>query len=161
MINKKDNVRLTTLSHGSGWACKISPKDLTQVLGNLDFSSFPSVVVNHEKLDDAAVVRLDNEKLILQTVDFFTPVVDNPYDFGQIAAANSLSDIYAMGGKPLFALNIVGFPINELPKSILGEILQGGIGSNHGQNSGGDDKVACSYVNTILHRPNDKLFPIS
>ena len=65
--------------------------------------------------------------MILQTVDFFTPVVDNPYDFGQIAAANSLSDIYAMGGKPLFALNIVGFPINELPKSILGEILQGGI----------------------------------
>ena len=72
------------------------------------------------------MVRLDDGKLLLQTVDFFTPVVDEPYKFGQIAAANSLSDIYAMGGKPLFALNIVGFPINELPKSILTEILQGG-----------------------------------
>ncbi len=71
-------------------------------------------------------MRLDNGKLILQSVDFFTPIVDDPYQFGQIAAANSLSDIYAMGGKPLFALNIVGYPINDLPKSILTEILQGG-----------------------------------
>ena len=72
------------------------------------------------------MVRLSNGNLIIQTVDFFTPVVDDPYQFGQIAAANSLSDIYAMGGKPLFALNIVGFPINELPKNILTKILQGG-----------------------------------
>ena len=71
-------------------------------------------------------MRLNNGTLIIQTVDFFTPVVDNPYQFGQIAAANALSDIYAMGGKPLFALNIVGFPINDLPKSILTDILQGG-----------------------------------
>ena len=76
--------------------------------------------------DDAAVVRLNDGNLVVQTVDFFTPVVDSPYDFGQIAAANSLSDIYAMGAKPLFALNITGFPINSLPKSILTEILQGG-----------------------------------
>jgi selenide,water dikinase len=72
------------------------------------------------------VVRLNNGTLIIQTVDFFTPVVDDPYQFGQIAAANALSDIYAMGGEPLFALNIVGFPINDLPKNILTEILQGG-----------------------------------
>ena len=72
------------------------------------------------------MVRLTNGTLIIQTVDFFTPVVDDPYQFGQIAAANALSDIYAMGGKPLFALNIVGFPINDLPKSILTDILQGG-----------------------------------
>ena len=71
-------------------------------------------------------MRLSNGTLIIQTVDFFTPVVDDPYQFGQIAAANALSDIYAMGGKPLFALNIVGFPINDLPKSILTDILQGG-----------------------------------
>ena len=71
-------------------------------------------------------MRLDNGKIIIQTVDFFTPIVDDPYQFGQIAAANALSDIYAMGGKPLFALNIVGFPINDLPKSILTKILQGG-----------------------------------
>ena len=76
--------------------------------------------------DDAAVVRLNDGNLVVQTVDFFTPVVDSPYDFGQIAAANSLSDIYAMGAKPLFALNITGFPMNSLPKSILTEILQGG-----------------------------------
>ena len=72
------------------------------------------------------MVRLDGDRFIVQTVDFFTPIVDDPYQFGQIAAANSLSDIYAMGGTPLFALNIVGFPINELPKSILSDILQGG-----------------------------------
>tara|TARA_B100000941_G_scaffold23748_1_gene14261 strand:- start:160 stop:1071 length:912 start_codon:yes stop_codon:yes gene_type:complete len=82
--------------------------------------------LNHEGLDDAAIFRLSSGKLILQTVDFFTPVVDNPYQFGQIAAANSLSDIYAMGGKPSFALNVVGFPINDLPKSVLTKILQGG-----------------------------------
>ena len=72
------------------------------------------------------MVRLDGDRFIVQTVDFFTPIVDDPYQYGQIAAANSLSDIYAMGGTPLFALNIVGFPINELPTSILSDILQGG-----------------------------------
>jgi selenide,water dikinase len=85
------------------------------------------VIVGFEGADDAAVVRLDGDRYILQTVDFFTPIVDDPYQFGQIAAANSLSDIYAMGGQPLFALNIVGFPIKDLPKSMLTEILQGGV----------------------------------
>ncbi len=85
-----------------------------------------SVVVGFDGADDAAAVRLDDGKIIIQSVDFFTPIVDDPYQFGQIAAANALSDIYAMGGKPLFALNIVGFPINDLPKSVLTEILQGG-----------------------------------
>ena len=84
------------------------------------------VLIGFEESDDAAVVRLDGDRYLVQTVDFFTPIVDDPYQFGQIAAANSLSDIYAMGGKPLFALNIVGFPIKELPKSMLTEILQGG-----------------------------------
>ena len=84
------------------------------------------VLIGFEESDDAAVVRLDGDRYLVQTVDFFTPIVDDPYQFGQIAAANSLSDIYAMGGKPLFALNIVGFPIKELPNSMLTEILQGG-----------------------------------
>ena len=84
------------------------------------------MVLGFEGSDDAAVVRLSNGGLLVQTVDFFTPVVDSPYDFGQIAAANSLSDIYAMGAKPLFALNIAGFPIKTLSKSIFTEILQGG-----------------------------------
>ena len=89
-------------------------------------STHESVVLGFDGADDAAAVRLKDGKLLIQTVDFFTPIVDEPYEFGQIAAANSLSDIYAMGGKPLFALNIVGFPINDLPKAILTEILQGG-----------------------------------
>ncbi len=84
------------------------------------------MVVGFDGADDAAVVRLDDGRLLVQTLDFFTPIVDNPYDFGQIAAANSLSDIYAMGGTPLTALNIVGFPINDLPKETLTAILQGG-----------------------------------
>ena len=96
------------------------------MLGNLKVKPHSSVILDHKGSDDAAVVRLNNGTLIIQTVDFFTPVVDDPYQFGQIAAANALSDIYAMGGEPLFALNIVGFPINDLPKNILTEILQGG-----------------------------------
>ena len=86
-----------------------------------------TVRIGFETSDDSAVVDLKDGTTIIQTVDFFTPVVDDPYHFGQIAAANALSDIYAMGGDPLFALNIVGFPINDLPKSVLTEILQGGI----------------------------------
>jgi selenium donor protein len=86
-----------------------------------------TVKIGFETSDDSAVVDLKDGTTIIQTVDFFTPVVDDPYYFGQIAAANALSDIYAMGGDPLFALNIVGFPINDLPKSILTKILQGGI----------------------------------
>ena len=96
-MNDRDKVRLTTLSHGSGWACKIGPDDLAQVLGDLKIKKYPSVVIDHDGSDDAAVVRLSNGNLIIQTVDFFTPVVDDPYQFGQIAAANALSDIYAMG----------------------------------------------------------------
>ena len=84
------------------------------------------VIVGFNSSEDAAVVRLDDGKLVVQTVDFFTPIVDDPYQFGQIAAANSLSDIYAMGATPRFALNIVGFPIKELPKTVLTEILKGG-----------------------------------
>lgn len=125
-MNKKENIRLTLLSHGSGWACKIGPGDLSQVLENLKTPKHDSVLIGFDGADDAAAVRLDNGKVLIQTVDFFTPVVDDPYEFGQIAAANALSDIYAMGGKPLFALNIVGFPITDLPKEILQNILQGG-----------------------------------
>lgn len=85
------------------------------------------VIVGFGNKDDAAVLRLDGDRYLIQTVDFFTPIVDDPYQYGQIAAANSLSDIYAMGGRPLFALNIVGFPIRKLPHHVLRDILQGGI----------------------------------
>ena len=83
----------------------------------MDLQTDERVIIGFEGADDAAVVRLDGDRYIVQTVDFFTPIVDDPYQFGQIAAANSLSDIYAMGGEPLFALNIVAFPIMHLPKS--------------------------------------------
>ena len=84
------------------------------------------VIVGYDNSDDAAVVRLVDDKFIIQSVDFFTPIIDDPYMFGQIAAANALSDIYAMGGTPLFALNILGFPVNDFPKEIVSKILQGG-----------------------------------
>ena len=96
------------------------------MLSKLDFSEKDEVVVGFNGSDDAAVIRLDNGKLVVQTVDFFTPIVDDPYQFGQIAAANSLSGIYAMGATPRFALNIVGFPIKTLSNEVLSEILKGG-----------------------------------
>ena len=96
-------------------------------MGTLKSKKDERVLVGYDDKDDAAVVRLSGGRLLVQTVDFFTPIDDDPYTFGQIAAANSLSDIYAMGATPLFALNIIGFPINTLPKSDLTKILQGGI----------------------------------
>ncbi|MCJ7801705.1 MAG: selenide, water dikinase SelD [Candidatus Marinimicrobia bacterium] len=96
-------------------------------MGTLKSKKDERVLVGYDDKDDAAVVRLSDGRLLVQTVDFFTPIDDDPYTFGQIAAANSLSDIYAMGATPLFALNIIGFPINVLPKSDLSKILQGGI----------------------------------
>ncbi len=96
-------------------------------MGALKSKKDDRILVGYNDKDDAAVVRLSDGRLLVQTVDFFTPIDDDPYTFGQIAAANSLSDIYAMGATPLFALNIIGFPINTLPKSDLTKILQGGI----------------------------------
>ena len=125
-MSKLDKIKLTHYSHGAGWACKIGPKDLSQVLRNINSKFKDNVIVGFDESDDAAVIALDGDKFIVQSVDFFTPIVDDPYQFGQIAAANALSDIYAMGAKPLFALNIVGFPIDELSKDILSAILKGG-----------------------------------
>ena len=96
-------------------------------MGKLKSKKDDRILIGYDDKDDAAVVRLSDDRLLVQTVDFFTPIDDDPYTFGQIAAANSLSDIYAMGATPLFALNIIGFPINTLPKSDLTKILQGGI----------------------------------
>ena len=104
----------------------MGPGDLEIILQHLKPITDPNVIVGFEKADDAAVYRIRGGNLLVQSVDFFTPVVDDPYNFGQIAAANALSDIYAMGAKPLFALNIVGFPKDDLPLNILGNILQGG-----------------------------------
>lgn len=125
-MSNKEKIKLTHYSHGGGWACKIGPDDLSQVLSKIEKPKFGNIIVGFEQSDDAAVIDIGNEKLLVQTVDFFSPIVDDPFEFGKIAAANSLSDIYAMGAKPLFALNIVGFPINDLPKDVLIEILRGG-----------------------------------
>lgn len=118
-------IKLTQYTHGLGCACKMRPQDLEKVLKIIPKTFDPNVLIDISGSDDAAVYKIDNENAIVQTVDFFTPVVDNPYDFGAIAAANSISDIYAMGAKPLFALNIVAFPDKRLPLSVLEEILRG------------------------------------
>lgn len=117
--------RLTELSKTSGWAAKIGPETLSKILDKLPKMHDDNLLVGIETSDDAAVYKLTDDIATIQTLDFFTPVVDDPYTFGAIAAANSLSDIYAMGGKPTVAMNIVCFP-NCLPIDILGEILKGG-----------------------------------
>ena len=94
---KFDKIKLTQFSHGSGWACKIGPEDLAQVLSNINSKYQDNVIVGFNESDDAAVVSFSDDKLLVQSVDFFTPIVDDPYQFGQIAAANALSYIYAMG----------------------------------------------------------------
>jgi cysteine desulfurase NifS/selenium donor protein len=119
------NIKLTHFTAGLGCACKLRPQALEKILADLPVPQDANILVGTETKDDAAVYRLDDHNVIVQTVDFFTPIVDDPYHFGAIAAANAFSDIYAMGGKPLFALNIVGFPSNRLPMEILKRILQG------------------------------------
>lgn len=117
--------RLTELTKSSGWAAKIQPDILAQVLSQLPKMHDERLIVGLETSDDAAVYKMDENRAIIQTLDFFTPVVDDPYTFGQIAAANSLSDIYAMGGEPTLAMNIVCFP-DCLKPEVLAEILKGG-----------------------------------
>jgi selenide,water dikinase len=119
--------RLTELSHGGGCGCKIAPGVLAELLKRTkQLPMFPNLLVGSETADDAAVYRLNDEQAIVATTDFFMPIVDDPYDFGRIAATNALSDIYAMGGKPLFALALVGMPINVLPHDTIALVLKGG-----------------------------------
>jgi selenide, water dikinase len=119
------SIRLTKLAKRAGCAAKHPPGYLFPLLGKLPAPSDPNVLVGSATADDAAVYRLDDERALVLTTDFFTPIVDEPYDFGAIAAANALSDVYAMGGKPIAALNLVGFP-DEVDPSVLGDILRGG-----------------------------------
>ncbi|MFN2304191.1 MAG: selenide, water dikinase SelD [Anaerolineales bacterium] len=118
-------MKLTHYTHGLGCACKLRPQALEKVLANLPPSIDPRALVDASTNDDAAVYQISADLAVVQTVDFFTPIVDDPYWFGAISAANSISDIYAMGAQPAFALNIVGFPSNRLPLSVLEEILHG------------------------------------
>ena len=119
-------VRLTQYSHGAGCACKLGPAELAQVLHHIPVGADPRILVDASTRDDAAVFQTAPDRAIVATVDFFTPIVDDAYDFGRIAAANAFSDIYAMGATPLFALNLVGWPRETLPFELLGEVLRGG-----------------------------------
>src|SRR3954468_10851360 len=119
-------VPLTSLSHGAGCGCKLSAGDLRPIVSALPRPTDPRVLVATDTADDAGVVRLTGELAIVQTVDFFTPIVDDPYAFGRIAATNALSDVYAMGGRPVSALNLVACPLATLGAETLAEILRGG-----------------------------------
>ena len=122
-----ENVRLTQYSHGAGCGCKISPQVLEKIL-HTQIAPFqdPNLLVGNESKDDAAVFDLQNGTAIVSTTDFFMPIVDDPYDFGRIAATNAISDIYAMGGKPIMAIAILGWPVNLLAPEIAQKVIEGG-----------------------------------
>ena len=119
--------RLTQFAHGGGCACKIPAGELEQILSRLPKVTSPDLLVGLEHGDDAAVFRLRDGLAVVSTADFFTPVVDDAYDWGRIAAANAFSDVYAMGGRPVVAINLVGWPRDVLPMELLAEVLRGGL----------------------------------
>jgi selenide,water dikinase len=122
-----DQIRLTELSHGGGCGCKIAPGVLSEILASAPMRGLPAaLLVGTETSDDAAVYRLNDTQALVATTDFFTPIVDDPYDFGRIAATNALSDVYAMGARPIFALAIVGMPLDKLPVAVIQRIMAGG-----------------------------------
>ena len=127
MTEAKNIPRLTSLSHGGGCGCKIAPGVLQQIISKSSVALLPKeLLVGIETSDDAAVYQINDTQAIVATTDFFMPIVDDPYDFGRIAATNAISDVYAMGGTPLFALALVGMPINVLPLDTIKKILDGG-----------------------------------
>ena len=126
-MNAPERIRLTQFSHGGGCGCKIAPAVLSQILASTPVRGLPeALLVGTGTADDAAVYRLNDAQALVATTDFFTPIVDDPFDFGRIAATNAFSDVYAMGGTPIMALAIVGMPLEKLPVSVVARILQGG-----------------------------------
>ena len=126
-MNAPERIRLTEFSHGGGCGCKIAPGILQEILAASPVHGLPKeLMVGTETSDDAAVYRLNDTLALVATTDFFTPIVDDPYDFGRIAATNALSDVYAMGGRPIMALAVVGMPLDKLPVSVIRRILEGG-----------------------------------
>ncbi|MBR7799276.1 selenide, water dikinase SelD [Undibacterium fentianense] len=120
-------IRLTSFSHGGGCGCKIAPGVLAEILKKSGGFPIPeALMVGIETSDDAAVYRLNDEQALIATTDFFMPIVDDPFDFGRIAATNAISDVYAMGGTPIMALALVGMPINQIPLEVIGKIIEGG-----------------------------------
>jgi selenide,water dikinase len=126
-MNAPEKIRLTEFSHGGGCGCKIAPAVLSEILAQAPKGSvFSELLVGTETADDAAVYQLNDTQAIVATTDFFTPVVDDPYDFGRIAATNAISDVYAMGARPIMALALVGMPLEKLPVSVIRRVLEGG-----------------------------------
>ena len=126
-MNAPEKIRLTEFSHGGGCGCKIAPAILSDMLSTMPLRGLPQeLLVGTETADDAAVYRLNDTQALVATTDFFTPVVDDPYDFGRIAATNAISDIYAMGARPIMALALVGMPLEKLPVSVIRKVLEGG-----------------------------------
>src|SRR6187455_2095291 len=121
-----EGIRLTQYSHGAGCGCKIAPKVLDEILkGNISVPDNKNLLVGNNSKDDAAVYDLENGMALISTTDFFMPIVDDAFDFGRIAAANAISDVYAMGGKPLMAIAILGWPIEKLPAALAQRVLDG------------------------------------
>jgi len=121
------DIRLTSFSHGGGCGCKIAPGVLSEILrssGGLPMP--PELLVGIETADDAAVYQLNDDQALIATTDFFMPIVDDPFDFGRIAATNAISDVYAMGGRPIMALALVAMPVNQLPLEVIGRVMEGG-----------------------------------
>jgi selenide,water dikinase len=128
---KADVVRLTQFARCAGCAAKMGPGDLSAALAPLERRADPRILVGRETFDDAGVYQLSPDLALVQTLDFFAPIVDDPYDFGRVAATNALSDVFAMGGKPITAMNIVGFPVGQLALSVLTDMLRGGQDAVH------------------------------
>src|SRR5688500_15458068 len=119
-------IRLTQYSHGAGCGCKIAPKVLDEILkSNISVPDNKNLLVGNSSKDDAAVYDLENGMALISTTDFFMPIVDDPFEFGRIASANAISDVYAMGGKPIVAIAILGWPVNILPTSIAQKVIEG------------------------------------
>ena len=126
-MNAPERIRLTEFSHGGGCGCKIAPAVLSEILAAAPIRGIPKeLLVGTETADDAAVYKLNGTQALVATTDFFTPVVDDPYDFGRIAATNAISDVYAMGARPIMALALVGMPLEKLPVSVIRRVLEGG-----------------------------------
>lgn len=125
-MEKNETIKLTAYSHGAGCGCKISPKILDEILSsNLSRPDNDKLIVGNHSKDDAAVYDLGNGTALISTTDFFMPIVDDPFEFGRIASANAISDVYAMGGKPVLAIAILGWPINLLPPSVAQKVIEG------------------------------------
>jgi selenide,water dikinase len=119
-------IKLTSFAHGGGCGCKIAPGVLGEILKGARGVLPPQLLVGIETSDDAAVYQLNDEQALIATTDFFMPIVDDPFDFGRIAATNAISDVYAMGGTPIMALALLGMPINKLPVEVIRRIVEGG-----------------------------------